>query len=330
MLGKIEIYPTSNKRREKEITKLVNQIKLKGKILTKSIKRKYLKLKRLLNERRTISKIRKENYYILMMEDHDEDYKQINLRKYDKFAVAETIETWKSQIMERGGSKMLKPLCEAEPVINEAEIRLLLTQAANAPANLNLDIETLALRFSTTSGIGWKRYSEQRIKIEEYRSNNSKIFGMVKKACRQDVEVSTYITQIERATPANQRHYMRGNELVNYILTNFNRETNVHKARIETEIYNLKIETTATEFLSKLDKHIQEAQRLGSTIDSTVITESMLTKVLISNPKYQSFYQVMIVSNPVVPGVPNNVRINNYKLMIKQFDENQYEHLLRH
>ena len=76
-------------------------------------------------------------------------------------------------------------------------------------------------------------------------------------------------------------------------------------------------------FLSKLDKHIQEAQRLGSTIDSTVITETMLTRVLMSHPKYQSFYQVMMVSNPVFPGVPNNVRINNYKLMIKQFDENQ-------
>ena len=117
---------------------------------------------------------------------------------------------------------------------------------------------------------------------------------MIKKACRHDVEVSTYITQLERATPANQRHYMRGNELITYILTNFNRETNVHRALIESEIYNLKIETTASEFLSNLDKHIQEAQRLGSTIDSTVITETMLTKVLMSNPKYQSFYQVMM------------------------------------
>ena len=77
-------------------------------MLNGKIANKYLRLKRLLNQRKTVSKIRKENYYILMMEEHNEETKQINLRKYDKFAVAETIETWKSQIMERGGSKMLK------------------------------------------------------------------------------------------------------------------------------------------------------------------------------------------------------------------------------
>ena len=323
ILNGIETYPSSKNHREIKINRLVKDIKKFGNsMLTGKIANKYLRLKRLLNQRKTVSKIRKENYYILMMEDHNEETKQFSLRKYDKFAVADTVETWKTQILEKGGSKMLKPLCEAEPVINEAEIRLLLTQAANAPANVNLDIETLALRFSTQNGTAWKRYTEQRAKIEEYRSNNARIFSLVQKACKNDVEVSTYCKQVERATPANQRHYMRGNELVTYILANFNRETNVHRAIIESEIYNLKIETTASEFLLKLDKHIQEAQRLGSTIDSTVVTETMLTRVLMSNPRYQSFYQVMMVNNPVVPGVANNIRINNYKLMIKQFDEN--------
>ena len=258
-----------------------------------------------------------------MLNDKDnEESKHFKLQKYNKFSVADTIETWKSQILERGGSKMLKPLCEAEPVINIPEIRALLIPGANVAANRNLDIETLALRYSNPSGTAWKRFTEQRNNIEEYKSNNAKIFGLVKKACQENVEVSNYIKQVESNTPANARHYMKGNDLIAYILANFNRESNIHRALIENEIHNLKIVRTASEFLIRLDKLILEAKRLGSTIDSDEITESLLTRNLMSHPNYVSFYQVILINNPIVPGAPNNARLNNIKLLINQYDEN--------
>ena len=89
-----------------------------------------------------------------------------------------------------------------------------------------------------------------------------------------------------------------------------------------SEFYNLKIESTASDFITKLEKRIHEAQRLGSTIDGTEITLKLLTENLMSHSKYNRFYQEMMVSNPGVAGVPNIVKLNNYKLMIHQFDEN--------
>ena len=88
------------------------------------------------------------------------------------------------------------------------------------------------------------------------------------------------------------------------------------------EFYNLKIETTASAFITKLEERIHEAQRLGSTIDGTEITLKLLTENLMSHSKYNSFYQAMMVSNPGEAGVSNIVKLNDFKSMINQFDKN--------
>ena len=81
-----------NHTREIKITRLVKQIKQSDmSVLTSSLKRKYLNLKRLLNERKSVSNIRREPYYMLMFNDKDnEESKHFQLQKYNQFCVADT------------------------------------------------------------------------------------------------------------------------------------------------------------------------------------------------------------------------------------------------
>ena len=72
LIKKIELFPRSNHTREIKITRLVKQIRQNDmSVLTSSLKRKYLNLKRLLNERKSVSNIRREPYYLLMFNDKD-------------------------------------------------------------------------------------------------------------------------------------------------------------------------------------------------------------------------------------------------------------------
>ena len=72
LIKKIELFPRSNHTREIKITRLVKQIRQNDmSVLTSSLKRKYLNLKRLLNERKSVSNMRREPYYLLMFNDKD-------------------------------------------------------------------------------------------------------------------------------------------------------------------------------------------------------------------------------------------------------------------
>jgi hypothetical protein len=244
-----------------------------------------------INRKQSKCSRRKRREHIKMLNSEKSESKSFSLIKFDRMAVYQTVETWRSQLLEQGGADLSRPLYQIRPLINEQQIRGTLLPAG---MDANIPIEEAVYIHSRANGLGIKLYNEQKKKLEEYDSNNSKLWGLIRKACENNLEIMNYIKNIERVVP--NRLQMDGASLVQHILNNHNRENSLHRDLIEAKIHSEKIYNSATEYIHNTEKLISEAIRMGSAMNPSEKLKSCLTKALLESDKYNNFYQTLVAS----------------------------------